>query len=103
MYPNKVNKTISLTNILIFTSITRALEGLLRVQRLCVLELQMNIKYALLRKPLLTMLTLMRQYIIVTCQMIMHCRLVLCRKLAVVADEMSIRILNVLECHSKSL
>ena len=102
MYPNKVNKTISLTNILIFTSITRALEGLLRFQRLCVLELQMNIKHALLRKPLLTMLTLMRQYIIVTRQMIMHCRLVLRRELAVVADEMSLRVLNVLEGHSKS-
>jgi hypothetical protein len=100
MYSNKVNKTISLTNILIFTSTARALESILCVQRLRVLKLQMNIKHALLRKPLLTMLALMGQYIIVTCQMIMHCGLILSSKLAVVADEMSVGILNVLECHS---
>ena len=99
MNPDKVNESISLTNILVIASLARTLERLLRFKCLRMLKLDMNIKNTLLREALAAMLACMRKNSIMASKMIVHGRLIFSREIAMIANEFSVAILVIHENH----
>lgn len=99
MNTDKVDKPISLTNIFIIASLARAFERILNLKRLRMLKLNMNIKNTLLREALGAMLARVGKNPIMSSKMIVHCRLILTGKLAVVASKLSVAVLGVDENH----
>jgi hypothetical protein len=99
MNTDEMDESISLTNIFIIASLTRALERLLCFKSLRMLKFHMNIKNTLLRKPLGAMLTCMRKNSIMASKMIVHRRLIFSCKVAMIANEFSVAVLNIHENH----
>ena len=99
MNADKVDKAISLADILILTALAWTLERLLGSKCLWVLKFHMNIKNTLLRKALRAVLARMRKNPIMPSKMIMHCGLILSREIAMIANKLSVAVLGVNENH----